>query len=53
MAFFYEKNMNCKNSYVPSKYQIQNLSEYDFENSFIMTFILFFAKDNANQVQNH
>ena len=48
MAFFYEKNMNCKNSYVPSIYQIQNLSEYDFENSFIMTFILFLAKDNIN-----
>ncbi|OCL90716.1 hypothetical protein [Arcobacter porcinus] len=50
MAFFYEKNMNCKNSYVPSKYQIQNLSEYDFENSFIMTFILFLAKDNIDNV---
>ena len=48
MAFFYEKNMNCKNSYVPSIYQIKNLSEYDFENSFIMTFILFLAKDNIN-----
>ena len=48
MAFFYEKNMNCKNSYVHSKYQIQNLSEYDFENSFIMTFILFLAKDNID-----
>ena len=47
-AFFNEKNMNCKNSYVPSIYQIQNLSEYDFENSFIMTFILFLAKDNIN-----
>ena len=50
MAFFYEKNMNCKNSYVPSIYQIQNLSEYDFENSFIMTFILFLAKDNIDNV---
>ena len=50
MAFFYEKNMNCKNSYVPSKYQIQNLSEYDFENSFIMTFILFLAKNNIDNV---
>ena len=48
MAFFYEKNMNCKNSYVPSIYQIKNLSEYDFENSFILTFILFLAKDNIN-----
>ena len=47
-AFFNEKNMNCKNSYVPSIYQIQNLSEYDFENSFIMTFILFLAKDNID-----
>ena len=49
MAFFYEKNMNCKNSYVPSIYQIKNLSEYDFENSFIMTFILFLAKDNIKK----
>ena len=30
MAFFDEKNMNCKNSYVPSVYQIQYLNQYDF-----------------------
>lgn len=48
MAFFDEKNMNCKNSYVPSVYQIQYLNQYDFENSFIIKFILFLSKDNIN-----
>lgn len=45
-AFFDEKNQNCKNSYIPSTYYVQNLHQYDFENSFIMTFIFFLAKDN-------
>ncbi len=48
MAFFDEKNMNCKNSYVPSVYQIQYLNQYDFENSFIIKFIFFLSKDNIN-----
>ena len=45
-AFFDEKNQNCKNSYIPSTYYVQNLHQYDFENSFIITFIFFLAKDN-------
>ena len=49
MAFFYEKNMNCKNSYIPSKYHVQNLHQYDLENSFIIKFIFFLAKNNIKK----
>ena len=49
MAFFDEKNMNCKNSYIPSKYHVQNLHQYDLENSFIIKFIFFLAKNNIKK----
>ena len=48
-ALFDEKNQNCKNSYIPSTYYVQNLHQYDFENSFIMTFIFFLAKHNIKK----
>lgn len=48
-AFFNEKNLNCKNSYIPSKYHVQNLHQYDLENSFIIKFIFFLAKYNIKK----
>ncbi|MCT7535631.1 hypothetical protein N5T95_08880 [Aliarcobacter cryaerophilus] len=51
--FFDERNMNCKNSYIPSKYQVLNLHEYDYdiENSFIIDFIFFMARDSGRNAK--
>lgn len=46
LAFFIEKNMNCKNSYIPSEHEIKYPFPYNLQTSFILLFILFMAKNN-------
>lgn len=53
LAFFPTKNGSLtRNSYIATKYMTEPISQYDINNSFIMSLIAFMAKNDLTQAMN-